>query len=213
MTTTLTRTVRPATMGDPPGVARVLGRAFREDPLFRWMFPDDMRRIARTTRASALMAGFSYVPLGYSAVVEAHEDAARGPVIRGVALWSAPDGSAEGTKDALRALPHWLGLLGPRRFARTMHYFSALKAHVPHEPHWYLSMLGADPAVPGSGAGTLLLRAGLERAGTGRVPVFLETMNPADLGYYARFGFEVTATVAEPDTPVTHLLVRPPAPA
>lgn len=211
MTSAPTRTVRTATMDDLPGVARVLGRAFRDDPLFLWLFPDDERRIAQGTRASALMAGFVYVPLGYSALVEAREDDDRGPVVRGAALWSPPAGEGGGAAAALRSLPHWLELVGPARLPRILRYFSALAAHAPREPHWHLQVLGADPAAGRSGIGTLLLRAGLERADADGAPVYLETMNPANVAYYTRFGFAVTDTVAEPGTPLTHLMLRPPA--
>ena len=58
------RTVRSATMEDVPGIARALGLAFWEDPLYRWLFPDAMTRRARTVRFHALFAGFAYVPDG-----------------------------------------------------------------------------------------------------------------------------------------------------
>ncbi|CAL9534662.1 hypothetical protein SUDANB121_04130 [Nocardiopsis dassonvillei] len=211
MTGTLARTVRTATMDDLPGVARVLGRAFHDDPLFRWLFPDAMLRMSRTTRASALMAGFVHVPLGYSALVEAREDPERGPVVRGAALWSPPGGEEGGAAAALRSLPHWLEMVGPARFPRVLRYFAALASHAPREPHWHLQVLGADPAVGRSGIGTLLLRAGLDRADADGVPVYLETMNPANVRYYTRFGFETIDTLAEPGTPLTHLMLRPPA--
>lgn len=211
MTSTLTRTVRTATMDDLPGVARVLGRAFHDDPLFLWLFPDAMRRIAQGTRASALMAGFTYIPLGYSTLVEAWEDADRGPVVRGAALWSPPAGGDGGPASALRSLPHWLELVGPVRLPRVFRYFAALAAHAPREPHWHLQVLGADPAVGRSGVGSLLLKAGLERADADGAPVYLETMNPANVAYYTRFGFAVVDTLAEPGTPLTHLMLRPPA--
>lgn len=210
MTSTLARTVRTATMDDMPGVARALGRSFHDDPLFRWLFPDPLLRISQTTRANALLAGFTFVPLGYSALVEAQEDPGRGPVVRGAALWTPPGWDGD-TASSLRSLPHWAELVSPGRFPEVLRYFAAVTAHAPAEPHWHLQVLGADPAVPRTGVGSLLLRAGLERADAEGSPVYLETMNPDNLAFYTRFGFEAVDTVDAPEGPTAHLMLRRPA--
>jgi hypothetical protein len=40
--------VRPATRGDVRMLADVLAKAFYDDPVFRWMLPDDETRLARS---------------------------------------------------------------------------------------------------------------------------------------------------------------------
>jgi len=205
------RAVRTATTNDVPGVARVLGRAFQSDPFFRWFFPDECLRRAQTTRACALVAGFGHVPSGYTTVVESREDSARGPVVRGAALWAPPGASTEGFAVMLRSLPHWIGLFGLSRLPEIARYTAELRASAPDEPHWHLSMLGTDPAARGTGVGAHLLRAGLARADADGVPVHLETMNSANLGYYERYGFRVVRTINDPRAPAAYCMVRPAA--
>lgn len=206
-TATTVEPVRTAAMEDVPGVARVLGRALCEDPLLRWLFPEPDLRMARSVRMSALVAGFGYVPRGHTSVFEA-EEAGR-PVVRGAALWSPPAGDGEGLAFVLRALPHLAPLVGVNRLPEVLGYFAELRASAPQEPHWYLAVLGTDPVARGTGAGSRLLRAGLARADADGVPVYLETMNPADIGYYEKYDFRVMRAINDPDLPSTYCMLRP----
>ncbi|WP_160050997.1 N-acetyltransferase [Nocardiopsis sp. FR4] len=198
-------------MNDVPGVARTLGRAFCRDPLFRWLFPDDGLRLGQTARACALLAGFGYVPSGHASVAESTEDPARGPVVRGAALWAPPGHRADGPTVFLRSLPHWARLVGLSRLPEVARYLGELKAHAPEEPHWYLSILGSDPAVRGRGVGSRLLRAGLARADSDGVPVYLETTSPASIGYYEGYDFRVVRAVNGPSGPSAYCMLRPAA--
>lgn len=187
-----------------PSIARVLGRAFYDDPLFIWLFPDDSRRMAQATRACALLAGFAYVPGGH-ATVAVSED-----VVRGAALWASPGSAPEGLAAGMRALPHWLQLLGPAKLLRFARYMNRLTAATPSEPHWYLTYLAADPATPHRGLGGRLIRWGIAQAEADGVPLYLETMNPHNIGYYERFDFHVVNTVTAPGTPTSYGLMRSP---
>ncbi len=201
--------VRTATMNDVPGVARVLSRAFYHDPFFRWVFPDDNRRMAQTARGYALMAGFGSIPNGLTSVYEADEDSGRVPVIRGAALWTPPDGHGGSPSAVLRALPHWVQLVGLARLPEIVRYLSELKASAPEEAHWYLGALGTAPVARGTGVGSALLRAGLAQADTDGVPVYLETMNSANIGYYEKYDFRVMRAINDPSFPSTYCMIRP----
>ncbi|WP_017597004.1 GNAT family N-acetyltransferase [Nocardiopsis lucentensis] len=201
--------VRTATMNDVARLVRVLGRAFQDDPLFRWFFPDGEDRLARSMRVCALNAGFGHVPGGTAWVHESRETAGGTPVIGGAALWTPPGETAEGPLTALRSLPHWVRLMGVARVLRVFRFLGAVRATAPEEPHWYLAVLGTDPAVQGTGVGSRLLRDGLARADADGVPVYLETMNPANIGFYERHGFRVVRAVNEPSAPPTYCMLRP----
>ncbi|KOX20840.1 N-acetyltransferase [Nocardiopsis sp. NRRL B-16309] len=212
--TSTAEAVRTATMNDVPGVARVLGRAFANDPLPRWLFPDDDTRMARTVRLSAIVAGFGHVPRADASVVDAREGttdasgATAAPVIRGAALWNPPEGGSEVTSFLVRSLPHLAALVGLRRVPEVVRYLGELAHSRPEEPHWYLSMLGTDPVARGTGVGSRLLRAGLARADADGVPVYLETMNSANLGYYEKFDFRVVRVLNDARYPSTYCLMR-----
>ena len=64
----------------------------------------------------------------------------------------------------------------------------------PAVPHYYLGVLGLDPALHGRGIGMQLLKAFCERSAADPLSagVYLETANPANVGFYERAGFEQT---------------------
>jgi ribosomal protein S18 acetylase RimI-like enzyme len=69
----------------------------------------------------------------------------------------------------------------------------AVSAAHPHVPHWYLIHVGVDPAAQGRGLGARLLAPTLERCDREGTPAYLETARAANLPFYRRLGFEVTA--------------------
>jgi len=73
-----------------------------------------------------------------------------------------------------------------------------MKAAHPEEPHWYLAIIGSDTAVRGTGYGNALMRSRLDRCDAEGAPAYLESSNPDNIGYYIRFGFEVTDEIAVP---------------
>lgn len=74
-----------------------------------------------------------------------------------------------------------------------------LKAHQPTDfAWWYLQFIGVRPAAQGTGLGGAAVRAGLDLARAAGMPVYVEVMNPANVGYYLRVGFE---TINEFDIP------------
>ena len=51
--------------------------------------------------------------------------------------------------------------------------------HHPEEPHWYLPLIGVEPARQGYGLGAVLLRAALLRCDAAReLPAYLKSTNP-----------------------------------
>lgn len=45
------------------------------------------------------------------------------------------------------------------------------------------------------------MRSRLDRCDAEHAPAYLESSNPANIGYYQRFGFEVTGEIVLPDGP------------
>lgn len=56
-------------------------------------------------------------------------------------------------------------------------------------PHWYVESLGARAKAQGTGLGGVVLGGLLERAEADGRPVFLESSNERNLGFYQRLGF------------------------
>lgn len=201
-------TIRTATSDDVPGIARVLSRAFRDDPLWVWMFPDPETRIARSARFAAIQMGHWYIPAGTAEVAVSAEP---GPVVRGVAVWTPPQTQAPSGPALLRSLPHLLELLGPATFGRMPLLLAEIGAHAPSEPHRRLEYLAVDPVAQGRGIGAALLHAGLSRADSAGEPIALETFVEERTGFYAQRGFATTAHIAggDGDRPELWTMVRP----
>ena len=172
--------VRVAGNADRARIAAVLARAFADDPAMAFLFPDADRRAKR-------------LPLLFASLFDG--DAAGGMrLITGggeaATLWRGP---GQGRTGLLGLLPHLLPLL--RTFGagigRGLAVSRAIDAHMPSTPHWYLHIAGCDPTAQGQGHGGAAIRSGLARIAGSGLPVYLETANPANLGFYQSLGFGV----------------------
>jgi ribosomal protein S18 acetylase RimI-like enzyme len=82
--------------------------------------------------------------------------------------------------------------------------------HHPHEPHWYLALVGADPARQGQGLGSALIKEGLRKCDAEGLPAYLESSNPRNIPLYERHGFEVVAVIQPDDFPGLYPMLRRP---
>ncbi|SDD51139.1 Acetyltransferase (GNAT) family protein [Mycolicibacterium neoaurum] len=196
--------VRPAARSDVDALCRVLGRAFFDDPVMAWMLPDPQ---ARRRKLHKLFAGLTR-----------HHHLARGGVeiagaesgIAAAALWDPPDQWRHTPAEELRAAPSMLLTFG-KAVRRGMQVSELMKRSHPNEPHWYLAVIGSDPQVRGDGFGHALMRSRLDRCDAEFAPAYLESSNPDNIGYYQRFGFEVTGEITLPDGgPVMYPMWRDP---
>jgi ribosomal protein S18 acetylase RimI-like enzyme len=88
--------------------------------------------------------------------------------------------------------------------------FEQMAKFHPEEPHWYLPLIGTDPARQGSGYGSALLRHALASCDRDRMPAYLEATSARNLPLYQRHGFEALGTIQAGDSPViTPMLRRP----
>jgi GNAT superfamily N-acetyltransferase len=184
--------VRPARPADIRELAAVLGRAFYDDPPFVWMMPDDR------TRERGNRGMFATILRSHAMRYGGVEVACDGDVITGGAIWLPPDHWLPTTGEQLRSLPGFIRALGSRVSAASS-LDSALVKHHPRERHWYLYVIGVDPARQGQGVAGALLRSRLTRCDSDGVPAYLESSKPGNVPLYEHFGFQVTGTLDLPD--------------
>ncbi|WP_406180067.1 GNAT family N-acetyltransferase [Streptomyces sp. NBC_01006] len=181
----ITNTPKTATIDDASLIGRTLALAFDDDPMMRWFFPDEAAREARLARYFSTIFTRQYVHHG---VCEYTDVAA--------AFWVPPGAQDKAVPDAetIQELSEILGDRAPlfRQAAE------AAAGEGPQEPHWYLAVVGADPAAQGQGHGAALLRSGLAKADAARLPVYLESSKPSNLPFYEHFGFTVLGEVQLP---------------
>lgn len=172
------QTARPVEHIERPLAATVLARAFYDDPVLRFTFPDDATRAARSERS------FGAQLRVLQDRREVHADVS----FSSVAVWARPNEWEVPARDAMRLLP---GFLRNRVGLRTMLAFQRLEALHPAEPHWYLEYLGTEPERQGQGLGGHVLASLLARADADGLPVWAWSSNRENLGFYHRHGFVV----------------------
>ena len=80
----------------------------------------------------------------------------------------------------------------------------------PQEPHWYLPLIGIDPAHQGKGLGGALLDHGLALPDRDGVPAYLESSNPRNISLYERHGFERLGRIQVGSSPTLVPMLRKP---
>jgi ribosomal protein S18 acetylase RimI-like enzyme len=143
--------IRKATERDIPAMARMLARAFHEDPVVEWVFRDAG---TRPRYAERFFTGRARVLIGQREIYTLDGTPA-------AAMWARPD---EWRDPPLQAIKE-LAVLAPgvgRRIFQTMRGLVQIEARHPKPPHWYLAVLGTHPERQGEGLATALLEPVLE---------------------------------------------------
>ena len=164
--------------------AAALARAFVDDPMFEWVFPDPG---SRTQKLGVL----NRIPLEYGLrhglrVTQCD----RG---RGVAIWLRPGQSLTPlgmARSGMLAAPLRVGFAPLGRFARANATMEPVhKKAMGAQPHWQLLIVGVDPDLQGQGRGAALVRDGLDRADRDGLPCYLDTSKAANVPFYEHLGF------------------------
>lgn len=180
-----------------------MARAFFDDPISAYMFPDEdeRRRLATWHFSAFIRYGFLF---GEVYTTGGNPD--------GTAVWFRPgesELSAERIEQAgLNRAPDVLGAESWARFNSVCDYIEELHPKEVPEPHWYLPLLGVDPSLQGKGAGSALLRPILNRADKEGLPAFLWTAKARNVPFYQRHGFQVGTHGIEPTSSIPFWTMR-----
>lgn len=172
--------VRAAGAADLTPVSLVLARAFRDDPVHRWILPGEIDW-ALSSPAFFAMVMRDALRSGGVYTTEA---------IEGAALWFPPYPVPASWRQRLGLIARWALALG-RRAAEVGRELARMERVHPLEPHWYLAVLGTDPRHQRRGVGRALLEPVLSRCDEGRIPAYLESSKRENIPFYERHGFRV----------------------
>ena len=188
--------VRVAQASEGDAVLDTLMLAFSSDPCLRYVL-DTPEKLLKGFRAFAGAMGGAALDEGAAWLAE---DAAA------AALWLPPGVTPD--RDAMMAV---VGELAREEKLSVLgEVGDAIARYHPEEPHWYLAMIGVDPARQGCGYGSAILRESLRRCDEDGVVAYLESSNPKNVPLYQRHGFEVVGLVQPGDFPGIHPMVRHP---
>jgi GNAT superfamily N-acetyltransferase len=175
---------RRAEPAELPELARMLARAFHEDPVASWACRPDALRPRMLER----LFGMRLRDLHPRGEIWTDDD------LRSVAVWAAPD---QWRTTPRQDIAYAGCLLHPRLALRMPMVITGMlgaeKVHPVEPPHWYLAILGTDPSAQGHGLGSAMLAPLLEECDRDGVGAYLESSKEQNLDFYARHGFRITS--------------------
>ena len=175
--------------------ARVLTESFQQYPLLVQKYPDESQR----NKAAYY---FFLVIVGYG--IRWGEVYAASPWMEGVAVWYRSERFPMRFRKILRSVPlsallgfPWSGV---GRLQKASDFVEARHQRTAPAEHWFLDSVGVLPQYQGKGYGGKLIRAMLVRTDRESLPVYLDTMDEADVRRYEHFGFKVIDKSPVPKT-------------
>ncbi|HXV01583.1 MAG TPA: GNAT family N-acetyltransferase [Caulobacteraceae bacterium] len=172
----------------------VLALAFSADPAMRYLWPD----------AHAFLASFPRLARAFGGRAFEHGAAYRAENGEGAALWLPP--GVEPDQEALGEIIE--STVAPAARDEAYGTLEQMAAYHPTTTHWYLPMIGVDPARQGQGVGSALLKHVLREVDAAGLPAYLESSNAKNVPLYERHGFEVMGQIQAGGFPTLWPMLR-----
>ena len=190
--------IKTVTADEEEAAINVVVQAFSADPAARWLYPDSHQyavnfpSFVRIFGGKAFEQGSAYSIGGFS----------------GAALWLPPDvhPDEEGLAGLIRRS------VSEHKLEEVLGVFEQMGSYHPSEPHWYLPLIGVDPAQQGRGYGSALMEHALIRCDRDQRLAYLESSNPKNISLHERHGFELLGTIQVGGSPPICPMLRKPQP-
>ena len=189
--------IRKATRDDLPAIVDAMAHAFYDDPVFKWMFPDDDRRLRQSRRYFA----------GRARALFRQDEIYTVDGGRAAAMWARPGEWHDPPLEVLRQFASLLPAMW-KRVPQSLAGLREIESRHPERPHWYLSVLGTHPERQGEGLGSALLQPILDECDRLEIPAYLETSTERNVDFYTRHGFRVSERIRMPGGPPMWLMWR-----
>ena len=189
-------TVRPIAPDEAERAVATIVLAFALDPAARWSFAD----------AATYLALFPALVRAFGGKAFAHGSAHQVEDFAGAALWLPPGVAPD--QETMAAIVE--KAVPAERHAEIFAVFERMAAYHPSEPHWYLPLIGVDPARQGEGLGSALIRHALAHCDEARLPAYLESSSPKNIPLYERHGFVALGTIQMGSSPPIVPMLRKP---
>jgi ribosomal protein S18 acetylase RimI-like enzyme len=183
--------------GDVKRAAEVMAWAFRDYPLFVYFIPKESTRkrkqpfIFRSLLRHGLIDGEVY---------------ATSPKLEGIAVWFHSDRERETLWSKISSgfvlMPFVVGIGVLRRQIAFGRWSTPVRKRCVPGRHWFLELLGVEPAYQGRGYASALLRPMLERIDREGLPCYIETQAEKNVALYEHLGFKVVEEGTMPGSEV-----------
>jgi ribosomal protein S18 acetylase RimI-like enzyme len=188
--------IKSAMTTDEAAVIAVITLAFSTDPVARWAYPNPhqylthMPPMVKAFGGKAVAHGSAYFVDGYA----------------GAALWLPPEVHPD--EDELVGVIQ--RTVAEREKGDLLAVFEQMGSYHPHEPHWYVPLIGVEPTHQNHGYGSALMQHALLPCDRDQTLAYLESSNPRNIPLYQRHGFEVLGTIQVGTSPPLFPMLRKP---
>lgn len=189
-------TIRSITRSNQDRFAAAMTLAFSADPAARWAWADPLQFFNTFIPLVALFGGKAF-DHGSAYVI--------GDFV-GVAQWLPPGVLPD---DGPIAALFQRNMSEPK-LGEVLSLFEQMAGFHPHEPHWYIPLIGVDPAFHGRGYGSQLMRHAVAVCDRDQQPAYLEATSPTNRRFYERHGFRVLGEIRSGDSPPMYPMLREP---
>lgn len=124
----------------------------------------------------------------------------------GTAVWLPPHIEL----DAEKLLKSFEQTLSNKKLSEALAIDEQMNRYHPREPHWYLVIMGVEPARQGQGIGSKLLGHTLALCDQDSTLAYLESTNPKNIPLYKHYGFELLGIIQVGDAPPIYPMLRKP---
>lgn len=191
---TAEREVKSASTDVQASTINTIVLGFAADPMTRWVWPDSSEYLRIMPQFVMAFGGRAFEH-GTAYITER---------VRAAALWLPP--GIEPDDVAMAAI--MAQTLRPDIADDLGHVLQGMAKHHPHEPHWYLPLIAADPHWIGQGLGALLMKHALRRCDEEGIAAYLESSNPRNISFYERHGFEIIGEIQHGCSPTLTPMLR-----
>ena len=182
-----TTKVRRTTADDEAHAIDTIVLAFAADPVARWSWPDSRQYLTSMPDFVRAFAGKAF----------SNDSSYCSDDHAGASLWLPPNihPDEEAVGEILQRT------ISPNMQDDLFAVFEQMASYHPNEPHWYLPLIGVDPAHQGKGYGGALLAFALQECDRQHLPAYLESTNLKNVPLYQRHGFEVMGEIQVGSSP------------
>lgn len=189
-----TSRIRLATADDEAAIVDAIALAFTADPIWRW---------AWQTPHTFLACAPEFVRVFIGAAIADGSAYCSDDLVAGC-LW---------LRSGVRGNDTDVGeLFGRSLTAAQLADLQGIAAQIEHfhpkEPHWYLPLIGVDPAHQGQGYGSALLARTLQECDRAHMPPYLESSNVKNVPLYERYGFVTLGAIQAGSSPTMVPMLR-----
>ncbi len=179
--------------------SQVLSRAFQNDPVIRWQFPNANKRLNTLHYfwEFALKIGIKY-----------GEAYGTSETLEGIAVWRPPKKAKlsywKYIKNGAIKLPLKLGIKTTKRITFFQAVNDSIRNIYMKVPYWYLGPIAVDPKYQGKGFASMLLKPMLNRIDEQNLPIWLETNLERNVSFYEHFDFYKLEEIIIPNTNIVN---------